>query len=252
MNQSAELADATLRDVAGFLRNKVASPGDLVSGCLERIERFDPFLHAFLQRRDAAALETARVAAKTLGDDGTSLLTGVPLAHKDMFYRTGELVTFGAHPRRAQRPSFTATVKMRLDALHVPDLGSLNMSATNAGNSFNSFESTEDCFGRPLAIQFRQSALGFAIDDLRRLFGLAPPNYMKIDVDGIEAQILAGAAQTLADPALRSVLVELEHADTERNAHIVEPLVRAGFVLSLRGANQAGSANGLFVRPQTR
>jgi FkbM family methyltransferase len=131
-------------------------------------------------------------------------------------------------------------------------LGSLNMSATNAGNSFNSFESTEDCFGRPLAIQFRQSALGFAIDDLRRLFGLAPPNYMKIDVDGIEAQILAGAAQTLADPALRSVLVELEHADTERNAHIVEPLARAGFVLSLRGANQAGSANGLFVRPQTR
>ncbi len=129
-------------------------------------------------------------------------------------------------------------------------LGSLNMSATNAGNSFNSFESTEDCFGRELAIRFRQSALGFAIDDLRRLFGIPPPNYLKIDVDGVEAQILDGAAATLADPALRSVLIELEHEDTERNAAIVARLHRAGFALATRGANHAGSANAVFTRDQ--
>ena len=127
-------------------------------------------------------------------------------------------------------------------------LGSLNMSATHAGNSFNSFESTQDCFGRPLDIKFRQSMIGFSIDEFRRQFAIAPPNYLKIDVDGVEDQILAGAAETLADPALRSVLVELEDADTERNARIVEPLERAGFFLSLRGSNQAGSANGIFTR----
>src|SRR5579863_8793624 len=87
-------------------------------------------------------------------------------------------------------------------------LGRLNMSATNAGNSFNSFESTEDCFGRELEIAFRQSTIGFSIDDFRHLFGLAPPNYLKIDVDGLEEQILDGAVKTLADPALRSVLIE--------------------------------------------
>lgn len=127
-------------------------------------------------------------------------------------------------------------------------LGSLNMSSTNAGNSFNSFESAEDCFGRPLDIRFRQATVGFAIDDFRRLFGIPPPNYLKIDVDGIEAQILDGAAETLRDPALRSVLIELEHADTERNAAIVERLERAGFALARRGANQAGSANAIFTR----
>jgi FkbM family methyltransferase len=127
-------------------------------------------------------------------------------------------------------------------------LGSLNMSATNAGNSFNSFESTEDCFGKPLDIKFRQAMIGFAIDDFRRQFSLAPPNYVKIDVDGVEEEILAGAAETLADPALRSVLVELEAADTIRNARIVERLERAGFVISLRGANHAGSANAIFTR----
>lgn len=127
-------------------------------------------------------------------------------------------------------------------------LGSLNMSATFAGNSFNSFESTDDCFGRPLAISFRQSMIGYSIDDFRHLFGLAAPNYLKIDVDGVEEQILAGAAETLTDPALRSVLVELEDADTERNDRVVERLERAGFVLARRGVGQAGSINGIFTR----
>ena len=129
-------------------------------------------------------------------------------------------------------------------------LGSLNMSATHAGNSFNSFESTEDCFGRPLAVEFRQAALGFAIDDFRRLFGLAAPNYLKLDVDGTEEEILEGAAATLADPALRSVLVELEAADTPRNRRIAARLERAGFVLTgERGVRQRDVANAIFRRP---
>ena len=128
-------------------------------------------------------------------------------------------------------------------------LGSLNMSATHAGNAFNSFESAEDCFGRPLAVKFRLATIGFAIDDFRRLFALQPPNYLKIDVDGVEEQILTGAAGTLADPALRSVLIELEQADTARNTRIVGSLERAGFVLGARGVDQGGSANAIFTRP---
>ena len=127
-------------------------------------------------------------------------------------------------------------------------LGSLNMTATHAGTSFNSFESDEDCFGRPLEVTFRQPMIGFSIDDFRRLFGVPAPNYLKIDVDGVEDQILLGAAETLADPELRAVLIELETEETERNAGIVAPLERAGFLLSLRGENHAGSANAIFTR----
>ena len=127
-------------------------------------------------------------------------------------------------------------------------IGMLNMSATNAGNSFNSFESTKDCFGRELQIRFRQAAVGFSIDDFRRLFAIEPPNYLKIDVDGIEQQILDGAADTLTDPALHSVLIELESEETERNTGIVARLERAGFALAQRGPNHAGSANAIFTR----
>jgi hypothetical protein len=124
------------------------------------------------------------------------------------------------------------------------------MSATSPGNSFNSFESTEDCFGRPLAISFKQSTIGFGVDDFRRLFGVPPPNYLKIDVDGVEEQILDGAAETLTDPALRSVLIELEDTDTPRNVRIARRLERAGFALALTGRNQGGCANGIFTRPR--
>src|SRR5205823_10258676 len=129
-------------------------------------------------------------------------------------------------------------------------LGSLNMTTTNAGSVLNSFESDEDCFGQPLAISFRQSMIGFSSDEFRKLFGLAPPNYLKIDVDGIEEEILDGAGETLRDPALRSVLIELEDTDTPRNRRIIERIERAGFTLSLWGHAHRGSANAIFTRAQ--
>ena len=129
-------------------------------------------------------------------------------------------------------------------------LGHLNMTATNPGSVLNSFESDEDCFGKPLVVSFRQSMIGFSSDEFRRLFGLAPPNYLKIDVDGIEEEILDGAAETLRDPALRSVLIELEDTDTARNQRIIKQLEAAGFVLSLWGYAHRGSANAIFTRPE--
>src|SRR5437764_7571015 len=60
-------------------------------------------------------------------------------------------------------------------------LGSLNLSDVDVGSAFSSFESTEDCFGRPLDIMFSQSMIGFAIDEFRGMFELPPPNYLKLD-----------------------------------------------------------------------
>ena len=129
------------------------------------------------------------------------------------------------------------------------ELGRLNLSGTNAGSVFNAFESTDDCFGNEIAVAFRQGVVGISIDGFRRLFGLAAPNYLKIDVDSIEERILAGACETLRDPDLRSVLIELEAADTSRNDRLTDALGAAGFGLTLRSrANQRGVVNGIFER----
>jgi FkbM family methyltransferase len=133
------------------------------------------------------------------------------------------------------------------------ELGRLYLSATNAGSVFNAFESTEDCFGNEIAAVFRQSMIGFSIDGFRQQFLLPAPNYLKIDVDSTEERILEGGRQTLRDPELRSVLIELEAKETVRNIRLIEALEAAGFRLALRGErNQGGVINGIFGRAAAR
>jgi FkbM family methyltransferase len=136
---------------------------------------------------------------------------------------------------------------------HCTELGSLYLSATNAGSVFNAFESTNDCFGNEITPVFRQGMLGFSIDGFRQLFGVPAPNYLKIDVDSIEERILEGGRQTLRDPALRSVLIEVEAEDTPRNKRLTEALEAAGFRLCVRGeSNQGGVVNSIFARTAVR
>ena len=132
-------------------------------------------------------------------------------------------------------------------------LGRLNLSATNAGSVFNAFESANDCFGNEIAVAFQQGMVGFSIDGLRCQFGLPAPNYLKIDVDSIEERILAGASETLRDPELRSVLIEVETADTPRNDRLTEALAAAGFGRTLRSTiDQGGAVNEIFERTGAR
>src|SRR5690554_588511 len=54
------LAGLTLAEAAGLLRSGDASPVDLVQACLERIERFNPSLNAFITVAQDQALARAR------------------------------------------------------------------------------------------------------------------------------------------------------------------------------------------------
>lgn len=64
--------------------------------------------------------------------------------------------------------------------------------------------------GRPYHPAFRQPILSYRLDDLVRQFALWPPNNIKTDVDRAELSVLGGADETLAHPALCSVLVEVD------------------------------------------
>lgn len=55
-----------------------------------------------------------------------------------------------------------------------------------------------------------QAILSVQMDDLA-MWDIPLPSHVKIDVDGYEGRVLAGATLALASPALRSVMIELNH-----------------------------------------
>jgi FkbM family methyltransferase len=78
---------------------------------------------------------------------------------------------------------------------------------------------------------YRQPVLAFDLDGLIGEFDLPAPTLVKLDVDGAEALVLAGARATLRRPELRGVLVEVENAVTD---DVLRELGEAGFDLVRR------------------
>ena len=87
------------------------------------------------------------------------------------------------------------------------------------------------------------------LDDIVERFGLPAPDHLKLDVDGAELEVLAGAAGVLAAGHVKSLLVEL---DPERGEEVVARLEAAGYRLERRetgGDRPRGAPSyGLFVR----
>jgi FkbM family methyltransferase len=61
---------------------------------------------------------------------------------------------------------------------------------------------------QPLETKFTQGCIAGTLDELVADGAVPVPNHIKIDVDGFEPKVIAGARATLANPAVRSVLIE--------------------------------------------
>jgi len=90
-------------------------------------------------------------------------------------------------------------------------LGYLNISNSEIGGAISLFGEQNDrikSIGKEFNVMFKQGALSFTIDDFMAHFNPPAPNYIKLDVDGTEAQIIEGASKTLSGKGLISLLVE--------------------------------------------
>ena len=126
------LTDLSLADAAAGIRRRSFTAAELLDATLTRIEAVNPKLNAFIRLEADTARSTAiRVDAGDLSGP----LAGVPLAHKDMFYRAGGITTCGSKIRRDFRSDVTATVLQRLTAAGAGYLGGLNMAEFAFGPS---------------------------------------------------------------------------------------------------------------------
>jgi len=145
MADTAALLGLDLCEAARRIRTGQVSSETLTRLALQRARAVQPRVNCFIAIDEAQALEDARAADRALArGDAAGALHGVPLAHKDMFYRAGHIATGGSKLLAGHRPTVTATVVQRLQDAGAIWLGALHM-AEFAANPIGQNDSFGDC-----------------------------------------------------------------------------------------------------------
>lgn len=120
----SEPALLSLTEVASAIAAKKLSSREATQSCLDRIARWQPHLNAYMSIEADAALAAADAADAA---ESRGPLHGVPMAHKDMYYDEGHVVTCGSKIRKDWVAKTTATSLQRLKDAGSVRLGSLQM-----------------------------------------------------------------------------------------------------------------------------
>ena len=125
---STEPALMSLVAVAKAIADKKVSSREVTRSCLHRIAQWQPSLNAFMAIESDQALAAADEADSALAKGhNRGVLHGVPLAHKDMYYDAGKVVSCGSLIRRDFVATTTSTALQRLKDAGTVRLGSLQM-----------------------------------------------------------------------------------------------------------------------------
>ena len=125
---SAEITSLSLHDVAMALASKDVSSVEVTDACIDRMEKLNPTLDCAVEILADQARSDAHAADKTRSKSQTPApLLGVPLAHKDMYYRAGRISGCGSKVRASHIPNHTSTALSRLDNAGALDIARLNM-----------------------------------------------------------------------------------------------------------------------------
>ena len=126
---STEPALMSLTAIAKAIADKRVSSREATQSCLDRTAQWNPRLNAFMVIEADEALAAADKADAALAKGNSSgVLHGVPLAHKDMYYETGKVVTCGSKIRRDFVATTTSTALQRIKDAGTIRLGTLQMA----------------------------------------------------------------------------------------------------------------------------
>jgi aspartyl-tRNA(Asn)/glutamyl-tRNA(Gln) amidotransferase subunit A len=121
-------ADTSLCAAADAIAAGKVTSREILESCLDRTRRLNPLLNAFVDYDLDGAIAAADRADKALKRGcKPGPLHGVPLAHKDMYYRAGRASSCGSRLRADRLQSTTATVLERLDRAGALETGRLVM-----------------------------------------------------------------------------------------------------------------------------
>ncbi|MGH8616966.1 MAG: FkbM family methyltransferase [Burkholderiales bacterium] len=104
----------------------------------------------------------------------------------------------------------------------------LHLAQFQPGGSCHSVGEEVDFNHQPKAAVYTQGCITARLDDLVAQGTLPQPQHIKIDVDGFEPKVIDGARAVIADPRLRSFLIEVNQ-NLEDHRQMVKFLETQGF-----------------------
>jgi len=120
----SDLKKLTLASAARLIRNKEIKPVELVEAVLDRVQRLNDRMRAFITITGEQALESARSAEK---NSASGPLHGVPVSLKDLYDTKGVRTTAGGKVFADRIPTEDATVVRKLNDAGAVIVGKANM-----------------------------------------------------------------------------------------------------------------------------
>ena len=111
------------------------------------------------------------------------------------------------------------------DSVHV---NTLNMTSTEWGGALSTFGKSYGDDGKTMTKIFEFSSVGMPMDEVVRLLNIPQPQYIKMDVDGIEHLILVGG-QTVLQKTL-GLIIEVNEDFDEQTINVAKYCKEAGLV----------------------
>lgn len=129
------LNNLTIKKAKEGLLNKDFSAVELLNAHLDRIEKEDKDLNAFITVSKEIALESATRADKLISEEQDLPLLGIPIALKDIFSTKGIQTTAASNVLKGYIPPYNATVVDKLINAGAVIVGKTNMDAWAHGSS---------------------------------------------------------------------------------------------------------------------
>jgi len=129
------MIDASLSELAQALAQKQISSVELTQLFIDRAQRFNPELNAFVTLDPEASLAEAAAADQRIASGQAQALTGIPVAIKDIFLTRGWLTTCASKILSNFVAPYDAHVVEKLRGAGAVNLGKTNMDEFAMGSS---------------------------------------------------------------------------------------------------------------------
>ncbi len=147
------MLNASLKELSAALARKKISSAELTKLFLDRTSRLNGALNAFITVEAEKSLAQAHAADERIAMDDAKPLTGIPVAHKDIFITKGWRTTCGSKMLSNFVSPYDAHVIERFNAAGAVILGKTNMDEFAMGSS------SETSFYKPVKNPWNQDCV---------------------------------------------------------------------------------------------